>query len=366
MKLLAFPFVTYAGLAVVGASPETDCGSPTEWNGQMAPPLTKESCNGPDGRIEPPHNSIVVDGTGTRPTTFKTIAEGIANLSNTTDEHTLFIYPGIYNEQVLVPNLAGPLVIQGYTCNTNSYASNQVTITFDKAADDLPPEVENNRNLMSSTLGFKSGTGVKVYNVNIENTASATEDHGRAGAVYVDDSDYGFYSCQIKSARGALTANKGLQLYVGTFIEGAENLISGKYAMAWFQSCQIQTTGKGWITANGNNQSEVQSEFVITDSAVYSVNGSVGITYLGQPWGLYARAVFQNSWLDSVVNPKGWKTYKNQSTDNVYFKEFNNTGAGAATDKRVAFSGQLDAAKVITDILGNDFDKKFFVDTAFL
>ncbi|KAF4029694.1 putative pectinesterase (PE) [Phytophthora infestans] len=60
---------------------------------------------------------------------YKTVAEGVTHIPNTTDEHTLFVFPGVYHEQVVVPKLNGPLVLQGYTCDTMSYAANEVTIT---------------------------------------------------------------------------------------------------------------------------------------------------------------------------------------------------------------------------------------------
>ncbi|GMF12979.1 unnamed protein product [Phytophthora lilii] len=106
-----------------------------------------------------------------------------------------------------------------------SYADNQVTITQAKAQADIPPEIVSNRNYLTSTLGFKTGKGVKAYNLNVANTV-----------------------------------------------------------------------------------------------------------------------VWQNCELSDVINPEGWSARDDKtSTDNVYFKEFNNSGLGAATDKRVAFSGQLDA-----------------------
>ncbi|KAG2795331.1 hypothetical protein PC116_g24476, partial [Phytophthora cactorum] len=57
---------------------------------------------------------------------FRTLAEAVAQLPNTTAEQTIFLFPGVYHEQVFITPLMGPLVLQGYTCNTESYADNQV------------------------------------------------------------------------------------------------------------------------------------------------------------------------------------------------------------------------------------------------
>ncbi|CEG48923.1 pectin methylesterase [Plasmopara halstedii] len=365
MKVFALSFMTFAGLAIghvvkVGS----DCESPKEWGVNTVPIVSvAERCDGPDRKTEPPHGAIVVDPSGNHAGSFKTITEGLAHVPNTTESHTLFIFAGVFKEQVIIPDLTGPLIIQGYTCSPKAYSSNQVTITYSMTAQDVSPEIKFNGNRLSSTLAGISKSGVKVYNLNIENTANSVEDRGRAGAVYIDQTDYGFYQCQIKSQRGALTANRGLELFVSTYIQGAENLISGREGMAWFQSCSIETTGKGWITANGNEQSEIKSEFVLNNASIYSAMAPMNTTFLGRPWGKFARTVIQNSWIDSVVNPKGWTTYKNDTTENVYFKEFNNTGPSAALDKRVEFSGKLDAAKAITEILGKDYASKFFYDS---
>ncbi|GMF30886.1 unnamed protein product [Phytophthora lilii] len=152
-------------------------------------------CSGPHARTEPPAGAIVVDGTRAYNGSFRTVAEAVASVTNDTAEHTIFVLPGIYNEQVYVPQLNGPLVIQGYTCNTTSYADNQVTITQARAQANIPPEITDGRNYLTTTLGLKSSSGVKVYNLNVANTAGQFDRNGQAVAVYVDDTDYGFYGC---------------------------------------------------------------------------------------------------------------------------------------------------------------------------
>ncbi|GMF30887.1 unnamed protein product [Phytophthora lilii] len=149
-------------------------------------------------------------------------------------------------------------------------------------------------------------------------------------------------------------------------MSGAVDFVFGMQAKAWFESCDIETVGKGWITANGNRNSSNLSEYVFNRARVFGSSGN-GSTYLGRPWMPYARVVWQYSELSDVVNPKGWSTWDDKtSTDNVYFREFNNTGPGASTDQRVAFSGQLNASVAITDILGEGYASEWWVDTNFL
>ncbi|KAG6576424.1 pectin methylesterase [Phytophthora cinnamomi] len=324
------------------------------------------ACNGPNARTVPPPGAIVVDITGTYNDSYQTVAEGMAYLPNTTEEHTLFLFPGVYQEQVLIPKLAGPLVIQGYTCDTMSYAENKVTITHTMAQRDLAPEIKNSRNELVSTMRFKSSSGVKMYNVNVANPTGKIENLGQAVAVYVNAPNHGFYGCNFTGYQDTLCAHKGRELYSRSYISGAVDFVFGMQAKAWFESCDFETIGKGWITANGNKNSSNLSEYVFNRARVFGSSGN-GSTYLGRPWYPYAYVIWQNSELSDVVNPAGWSVWNNgTSTANVTFKEFNNSGPGAATDKRVSFSGQLNAPVAITELLGEGFESEWWVDTKFL
>lgn len=173
--------VALAGLAALQVMP-----------GVLAAPAgpTTAGCDGPDSRIHPSTGAVVVDASGAYAGSYKTISEGIATLKNQTAEQTVFILPGIYNEQVLISPLQGPLVLQGYTCDSSSYTHNEVTITSGLAQKDIPPEVTGEaRNDLTSTLRLKSDN-IKVYNLNIANTAGNV---GQALAVNVNATNNGFY-----------------------------------------------------------------------------------------------------------------------------------------------------------------------------
>ncbi|KAI9981626.1 hypothetical protein PInf_009382 [Phytophthora infestans] len=352
MKVLALPVVILACTAIgAAATANVDCGSPDTWVESPAQaPLVNSSgvCTGEQARTQPPPGAIVVDAAGVYSGSYKTVAEGVTHIPNTIDEHTLFVFPGVYHEQVVVPKLNGPLVLQGYTCDTMSYAANEVTITQAKAQKDIPPEIKDNRNFLTTTLGFKSPSGVKVYNLNVANTAGKIKDLGQAVAVYVDSTDYGFYACNFTGYQDTLCAHKGRELYARSFISGAVDFI--------------------FVTANGNKNATIASEYVFNKAHVFGLNESMnGTTHLGRPWGEYARVVFQISELEDVVNLEGWTPWDDKtSTDNVYFKEFSNKGPGAVTVARVPYSGQLDAAVDIMEILGDDYESQWWVDSKFL
>lgn len=95
---------------------------------------------------------------------YSTIQSAVNSLSTTsTAAQCLFIQPGTYKEQVLVPARGAQLTIYGYTTDTSSYASNQVTITNNLS------QASGLSNDETGTLRVKAN-GFKLYNVNVANT----------------------------------------------------------------------------------------------------------------------------------------------------------------------------------------------------
>ncbi|ETN11464.1 hypothetical protein PPTG_10340 [Phytophthora nicotianae INRA-310] len=319
------------------------------------------ACTGPNTRTMPPPGAIVVDATGVYNGSFKTVSEGVTKLSTSTGDHTLFLMPGTYKEKVIIPQLKGKLIVQGYTCDTTSYASNQVTITHAMAQRDVPASITKNRNDYTTTLLLKS-SNVKVYNLNVANTAGNV---GQAIAMKVDGANYGIYACKITGYQDTLYANNGPALFAKSYISGAIDFVFGLYAKAWFESCDIESVGYGCVTANGRTDNSNPSEYVFNNVRVFGSKPEQA--FLGRPWRPYARVVFQNSDLSDVINPEGWQKWNgDNNTANVYFKEYKNRGAGAATNKRVAFSGTLQSPVTITEILGSDFNSAWWVDKSFM
>ncbi|KAE8956143.1 hypothetical protein PF011_g31575 [Phytophthora fragariae] len=246
------------------------------------------ACSGPNTRITPPPGAIVVDATGTHRGSFRTLAQGVGKLSTSTTPQTIFVYPGVYREQVIVPKLNGPLILQGYTCDAMVYTSNQVTITQAKAQKDIPASIINNRNDLTTTLLLKSDN-VKVYNLNVANTAG---DVGQAIAVKTDGANYGFYACKFTGYQDTLYANKGPSVYAKSYISGTVDFVFGLYAQAWFETCDIVSIGKGCIGANGRDSATNPSRYVFNNARVTGTCG-VGTAYLGRPWKPFSRVVWQ-------------------------------------------------------------------------
>ncbi|KAF1779780.1 Pectin lyase fold [Phytophthora cactorum] len=329
-------------------------------NGTSVGAQANTPCSGANAQSVPPPDAIVVDITGTNNASYQTVAKGMLHLPNTTEEQTIFVFPGVYQEHVVIPRQAGPLVVQGYTCDMTSYTENKVTITHTTPQKDLAPEVNNNCNDLVSTLRLKSSSGVKFYNVNVANPTGKINTLGQAVAVYVDAPNYGFYSCNFTGYQDTLCASKGESSTPGR---------TSAVLLTSSLSCRLRR-GLSLVLSRRPKRAGSPPTAIGTAPTYHGrVFGSGGkrSTYPGRPWHSYARVVWQNSELSDVVNPIGWAVWdKVASTANVLFKKFTNSGPGEATDKRFSFSGQLNAYVHITDHRDEGYESDLWVDTTFL
>ena len=154
-----------------------------------------------------------------------------------------------------------------------------------------------------------------------------------------------------------MLANEGVQVYDKCYIEGATDFIFGQRAIAWFNKNTIAISGKGYVTANGRDSSSNPSYYVINGGSISVKSGvtlAAGSTYLGRPWRNYSRVVVQNVALSAVVNSAGWVQWGSSDarTDNVFYREFGNTGTGAS-GTRASFSSKLSSAVTLGGVIGS-------------
>jgi pectin methylesterase-like acyl-CoA thioesterase len=207
--------------------------------------------------------------------------------SSSTSPQSLFVYPGIYNEQVYIPSLKSNLTVQGYTTDCSSYVSNTATITYNLALLDTTSD-----DLTATVRSWNSNT--KFYNLNIDNTFGHVSTNGQNLAVSAHTGNQGYYGVQLIGYQDTLLANTGKQLYAKCLIVGAVDFIFGQTGIAWLEKVDIRTIATGCITASGRDSSSNPSWYVINNSNVAGINSSIaaGTNYLGRPWKSYARVVF--------------------------------------------------------------------------
>lgn len=216
------------------------------------------------------------------------------------------MYSGNYSEQVTIA-YEGPLTIYGYTTDTSSYTSNAVTISntiSSEAAGSLDA---------SSTLDITS-SNFSMYNINVENGYGAG---AQAVAVTANGDSQGYYGCSFSSYQDTLYAKSGTQYYAQCYIRGAVDYIFGD-AAAWFEGCTIASNGGGSVTANSRETTTDTTWYVFNDCTIEQAKDATadltGMVYLGRPWRVLARVMFQLSTLSDIINDQGWTTMADDAT----------------------------------------------------
>ncbi|KAF4956055.1 hypothetical protein FGADI_4080 [Fusarium gaditjirri] len=294
----------------------------------------------PSDGTTPPKNAVTVSVGGEKSGSYSTLTDALKSLPEDSTPQTIFIYAGTYEEQVPAINRPGPVTIIGYTESDpgKTYASNQVTITQAKGlsvAGTIPP---GRNNADTATIATAS-TKIAFYNVkfvNSDNLDGATPSYVTlAASIY--GNDIGFYGCSFIGWQDTLLngATNGYQYYESSYIEGAIDFVWG-YSKAYFKGCTLAAKrAKSAITAQSRSSASAiggyifdQCLFTEASSATVDLQGQV---YLGRPYSAYALVVIKNSYLDSIIQPAGWKIWSTTDprTDHITFAEYNNEGPGS-------------------------------------
>ncbi|KAG5929177.1 hypothetical protein E4U42_006905 [Claviceps africana] len=311
-------------------------------------------------RITPPNGAVIV-GKGH----YATIQAAFNALDHATKkEQSIFIYPGTYHEQVTIDDIKSPLSIYGYSTNTTSYEHNQVTIVAGHSQKDRP------HNESTATLRVKI-SNFKLYNVNVVNSFGQGS---QAIALSAYEPNQGFYACSFKGFQDTVLSQRGAQLYVGCYIEGATDFIFGQGANAWFDSCTLgvvtTSANVGFITASGRDSANSPSYYVFDRSSIVAAPGSnvpAGIYYLGRPWRPFARVAFQRTSMSNVINKAGWSQWSTSDTRlaHVTFAELGNYGPGAS-GPRAKFATKLPKLLTASDVLGSNYKSAYYYDASYM
>ncbi len=117
--------------------------------------------------------------------------------------------------------------------------------------------------------------------------------------------------------------------------------------MSYFKGCTIGAKkAKSCITAHNRASSTAVGGYVFDQCLFTAATNATAdlkqLVYLGRPYSAYAKVVVKNSYLDSIIQPAGWKVWSTTDprTDYVTFAEYQNAGPGNwenNTAARVAF-----------------------------
>ncbi|CAN6208395.1 unnamed protein product [Urochloa humidicola] len=275
--------------------------------------------------------TVAKDGTGS----FRTVGEAAAP-NNSRARTVIRVKAGTYEENVEVPPYKTNIALVGdgrdATVITGSRSAAGGWTTF-----------------RTATFGV-SGEGFLARDVTFRNTAGAAS--GQAVALRVNADLAAFYRCGVESHQDALYAHSFRQFYRECAVAGTVDVVFGD-AAAVLQGCALLARaplpGQDVVlTAQGRGDPNEDTGIALHSCTVSAAGGEAAAmpagtrTFLGRPWGAYARAVVMDSKLGRIVDREGWAGWPGAEPgrgDTVYFGEYGNTGPGAGTEGRVGWAG---------------------------
>jgi len=305
-------------------------------------------------------DTIVVarDGTGQ----FRTVTDAIEVCRAFMDYHkVIFVKKGTYKEKVIMPQWLQNIEICGED-------RDQTIITYDDHANIAmdgnywPAQLKQQLIAMGDRpkLGtFRSFTvrvdanNITFKNITIENNAARL---GQAVALHTQGDRLTFINCRFLGNQDTVyTGMPGTRLYFkDCYIEGTVDFIFGP-STAWFEQCHIFCKSNSYITA-ASTPLEIMYGYIFNKCTVTTAP-EVTMLYLGRPWRDYGYTLFMHCSLPAAIRPEGWHHWQVEREKTARYLEFENTGDGAATDKRVAWSRQLTKKEAKEITLENVFKR---------
>lgn len=282
-------------------------------------------------------DTIVVsrDGTGN----FRTLQEAIESARAFMDYTvTIYVKNGVYKEKVIVPSWVENIDIIGED-------RDKTIITYDDHA---------NINKMGTFRTYTvkvEGSDITFKNLTIENNAAQL---GQAVALHTEGDRLKFINCRILGNQDTIyTGAKFTRLYFkDCYIDGTTDFIFGP-STALFEDCIIHSKRNSYVTA-ASTPKEAKYGYVFKHCKLTAEPG-VDKVYLGRPWRPYAYTLFIECELGKHIVLAGWHNWGKQSNEETArYMEYKNTGEGANTSERVAWSKQLtkkEAEEVTADAI---------------
>ena len=277
-------------------------------------------------------DTIVVarDGTGQ----FRTVGDAVEVCRAFMDYHkVIYVKKGTYKEKVIVPSFLTNIEICGED-------RDETVITFDDHANIADTSVPGKRTLgtfRTYTLKIE-GNDITLKNITIENAAAKL---GQAVALHAEGDRLVFVNCRFLGNQDTVyTGVANTRLYFkDCYIEGTTDFIFGP-STAWFEQCTIKSKQNSYVTA-ASTPADVKYGYVFNKCNLIA-DPVAEKCYLGRPWRPYAYTLFMNCKLGKHIRPEGWHNWgKTTNEQTARYLEYNNTGEGAATAGRAAWTKQL-------------------------
>lgn len=282
-------------------------------------------------RAEPAPIIVAPDGTGQ----FKTVQGAIDSIpDDNTEWRVITIKPGTYKERLLIRGGKTFVILRG-----EEKDARRTVITFNRYAGMNDPDAPGKK---LGTLGSESvvieADNFIAENLTFENPSGAVEP---AVAVRTSGDKQIFRNCRFLGWQDTLWINSKRMYFTDCYVEGRVDVIIGR-ATAVFEKCQIHGTDGGCLTA-ASTEPDTPFGLVFLKCKITCAEDR---TYLGNPWQKGAATAFLECELPEHVRPEGWvEGHGNDYHKTARFFEYQNTGPGADTRRRAAWTRQLTEAE---------------------
>lgn len=106
------------------------------------------------------------------------------------------------------------------------------------------------------------------------------------------------------------------------------------------QNCMV--TAQGRKDKRGVGGIVLQNCQIVGDPALLAINPKDQTiqVYLGRPWKEYSRTIIMQSYIDALIDPKGWSPWAGTyGLDTCYYGEYQNRGPGSNMANRATWKG---------------------------
>lgn len=274
-------------------------------------------------------DTIVVarDGTGQ----FRTIDEAIEVCRAFMDYHkVIFIKKGTYKEKLIIPQWLQNIELCGEDMN-------ETIITYDDHANIKTQERPNGIGTFRTYTLKIEANDITLKNLTIENNSARL---GQGVALHTEGDRLIFINCRFIGHQDTVyTGMPYTRLFFkGCYICGTTDFIFGP-STAWFEECTIESLVNSYVTA-ASTPADAAYGYIFNNCRLIAKDG-VDKVFLGRPWRDYGYTLFMNCDLGAHIRPEGWHHWEKQRENTARYLEYNNHGAGAQPQQRVAWSRQL-------------------------
>jgi len=284
---------------------------------------------------------VARDGTGE----FRTVGEAVEVCRAFMEYHkVIFVKKGTYKEKLIIPSWLDNIEILGEDVNST-------IITYDDHANIRLESTGKGMGTFRTYTIKVEGNDITLKNITIENNSARL---GQAVALHTEGDRLKVIGCRILGHQDTIyTGKAGTRIYFANcYIEGTTDFIFGP-STAWFEDCTIHSKSNSYVTA-ASTPKDVKYGYVFNNCRLTADSG-LDKVYLGRPWRPFAYTLFMNCELGGHIVPQGWHNWGNKDNEQTArYLEYNNSGPGANTKERAAWSRQL-TKKEVKELTENFF-----------